>query len=313
MNSYRMWCMKVLPKDFLSIEDVANYFEKIGYGYDLQMQYEYQRLFSDIYDLINQRKITAVFHHYGRLQKEVEYFEMDEDDRGRPIKITLHEEQYTINADDYFCIEREYLKDLLLNENEVNIDRFVDKYGETTSTSQDENIYYRVSESIKISIRDIRIPRCELDNLFQENLSTSTTNNQTVNSNHRLLDDEIPSRANEIGKHKVLQGNPKTDKQIIDESREQIVQLTTENEKLKSQPEQQINIQADDEPTHHKTINSMATLIATLLKLASYDKQDLGNPHGTINKEIIAKAEGLGLTLGKDFIAKWLNKADEVL
>ena len=55
----------------------------------------------------------------------------------------------------------------------------------------------------------------------------------------------------------------------------------------------------------------MATLIATLLKLASYDKQDLGNPHGTINKEIIAKAEGLGLTLGKDFIAKWLNKADE--
>lgn len=66
--------MKVLPKDFLSIEDVANYFEKIGYGYDLQMQYEYQRLFSDIYDLINQRKITAVFHHYGRLQKEVEYF-----------------------------------------------------------------------------------------------------------------------------------------------------------------------------------------------------------------------------------------------
>ena len=57
----------------------------------------------------------------------------------------------------------------------------------------------------------------------------------------------------------------------------------------------------------------MATLVATLLKLASYDKQDLENPHGNINKEIIAKAEGLGLTLGKDFIAKWLKYADEVL
>ena len=68
-----------------------------------------------------------------------------------------------------------------------------------------------------------------------------------------------------------------------------------------------------DEPTHHKTINSMATLVVTLLKLASYDKQDLENPHGNINKEIIAKAEGLGLTLGKDFIAKWLKNADEVL
>lgn len=305
--------MKVLPKDFLSIEDVANYFEKIGYGYDLQMQYEYQRLFSDIYDLINQRKITAVFHHYGRLQKEVEYFEMDEDDRGRPVKIPLHEEQYTINADDYFCIEREYLKDLLLNENEVNIDRFVDKYGDTTSISQDENVYYRVSESIKISIRNIRIPRCELDDLFQEDISTSTTNNQTVNSNHRLLDDEIPSRTNGIGKHKVLQGNPKTDKQIINEFREQVLQLTTENEKLKSRPEQQINIQADDEPTHHKSVSSMQALVTTLIKMAEYDKADLADPYGEFNKLIQAKAEGLGLSVKKDFIAKWLKKADEVL
>lgn len=75
----------------------------------------------------------------------------------------------------------------------------------------------------------------------------------------------------------------------------------------------QLNKLKHDEPTHHKTINSMATLIATLLKLASYDKEDLENPHGNINKEIIAKAEGLGLTLGKDFIAKWLTKADDVL
>jgi len=73
------------------------------------------------------------------------------------------------------------------------------------------------------------------------------------------------------------------------------------------------NNSVDDEPIHHKTINSMATLVATLLKLASYDKQDLENPHGNINKETIAKAEGLGLSLGKDFIAKWLKKADEVL
>lgn len=167
--------MKVLPKDFLSIEDVAYYLEKIGYSYDLQMQYEYQRLFSDIYDLINQKKITAVFHHYGKLYKEIEFFEMDEDDRGRPIKIPLHEEQYIMNADDYFYIEREYIKDLLLNEKEVHINRFVDKYGETISISQDENIFYRLSDSIKISIRDIRIPRCELDSLFQEDVLTNIT------------------------------------------------------------------------------------------------------------------------------------------
>ncbi|WP_372860996.1 hypothetical protein [Psychrobacter sp.] len=94
-----------------------------------------------------------------------------------------------------------------------------------------------------------------------------------------------------------------------------IVGLDRELAKIEDQPiKAKIpNNSIDDEPTHHKTINSMATLVATLLKLASYDTQDLENPHGNINKEIIAKAEGLGLTLGKDFIAKWLRKADEVL
>lgn len=305
--------MKILPKDFLSIEDVAKYFEEVGYSYDLEMKYESQRLFSDIYDLINQRKITAVFHHYGRLQKEVEYFEMDEDDRGEPTKIPLHKEQYTINADDYFCIKREYLKDLLLNENEVTIDRFVDKYGETTYISQDENTYYGVNESIKISIRDIRIPRCELDNLFQEDISTSTISNQSVDSNHKLIDNEVPSRTDDIGKHKILQGNSKTEKQIIDEFREQIVQLITENEKLRSQPEQQINIQVDDELTHHKSVGSMQALVTTLIKMAEYDKADLADPYGELNKLIQAKAEVLELSVKKDFIAKWLKKADEVL
>lgn len=96
----------------------------------------------------------------------------------------------------------------------------------------------------------------------------------------------------------------------LEEAQDKIANLQKQLEQAKAELADK---SADDEPTHHKTINSMATLIATLLKLASYDKQDLENPHGTISKEIIAKAEGLGLTLGKDFIAKWLNKADEVL
>ncbi|PKH81357.1 hypothetical protein CXF60_05695 [Psychrobacter sp. 4Bb] len=103
----------------------------------------------------------------------------------------------------------------------------------------------------------------------------------------------------------------------INDRPQRIVELDRELAQIKDQPikfkAKILNHSVDDEPIHHKTINSMATLVATLLKLASYDKQDLENPHGNINKEIIAKAEGLGLTLGKDFIAKWLKKADEVL
>ncbi|MBI0427166.1 hypothetical protein [Psychrobacter sp. NG27] len=100
------------------------------------------------------------------------------------------------------------------------------------------------------------------------------------------------------------------DNQRIADLQRQIAGFESQVAQAKTELE---NTSVDDEPTHHKTINSMATLVATLLKLASYDKQDLENPHGNINKEIIAKAEGLGLTLGKDFIAKWLKKADEVL
>ena len=70
---------------------------------------------------------------------------------------------------------------------------------------------------------------------------------------------------------------------------------------------------ADDEPTHHKSVGSMQALVTTLIKMAEYDKEDLADPYGELNKIIQAKAEGLGLSVKKDFIAKWLKKANEVL
>ena len=68
-----------------------------------------------------------------------------------------------------------------------------------------------------------------------------------------------------------------------------------------------------DEPTHHKTVGSMTALIATLLKMAEYNKEDLKEPYGDLNAIIQGKADGLGLSIGKDFIAKWIKKADEIL
>ena len=248
------------------------------------------------------------------LQEEIEEVEYDEDlYTGEPVRIPIFQEVNSVHANGHYYVNKAFLKNILINEVQVELDSYISKYGNTASTFQNQELSYSLHNSIYISSRDIRIPKFELDNFFEEAVLNSTRHDQVNEPNQKLLDNERLNHAGGVGNHKVLQGNPKTDKQIIDEFREQVVKLITENEKLKSQPEQQINIQADDEPTHHKTINSMATLIATLLKLASYDKQDLENPHGAINKEIIAKAEGLGLTLGKDFIAKWLNKADEVL
>ena len=69
----------------------------------------------------------------------------------------------------------------------------------------------------------------------------------------------------------------------------------------------------DDEPTHPKSVGSMQALVTTLIKMAEYDKADLADPYGELNKLIQAKAEVLGLSVKKDFIAKWLKKADDVL
>lgn len=69
----------------------------------------------------------------------------------------------------------------------------------------------------------------------------------------------------------------------------------------------------DDEPKHPKSIGSMTALIATLIKMAEYDKADLEQPTGEINKTIVAKAQNLGLKVEKDFVAKWLKNAYEAL
>lgn len=69
----------------------------------------------------------------------------------------------------------------------------------------------------------------------------------------------------------------------------------------------------DDEPKHPKSVGSMTSLIATLIKMAEYDKADLEQPTGEINKTIVAKAQNLGLKIEKDFVAKWLKNAYEAL
>lgn len=47
--------------------------------------------------------------------------------------------------------------------------------------------------------------------------------------------------------------------------------------------------------------------------MAEYDKEDLADPFGALNQTIQGKSENLELSVKKDFIAKWLKKADEVL
>lgn len=255
----------MLTKDFLSIEDLADYLNSLGWSYDLSISRDHYRLHKDIYDLVVQEKIHLVFHHTGHVKETI--CDNDIDKVTGKLKNCTSKILY-ISA--YFKISPFLARRMLLDNKFATTQGSFNLYSFKDGKKNPDVIHtfylYDIIDDNEqnITSNDLYIPRDEIEELFNRNNQTSYE--------QKILD----------------LGN-------------QLARAELENTSV------------DDEPTHHKTINSMATLVATLLKLASYDKQDLENPHGNINKEIIAKAEGLGLTLGKDFIAKWLKKADEVL
>ena len=124
--------------------------------------------------------------------------------------------------------------------------------------------------------------------------------------NVRLSRDDVEAIAN-TAKQSVDKQN------IIDGLTSQLAAAHAQLESYKIQKEVRQDTSTDDEPTHHKSVGSMQSLIATLIKMAEYDKEDLADPFGALNQTIQGKSENLELSVKKDFIAKWLKKADEIL
>ena len=279
--------MNVLHGELLSIEEVAKYLEQFGCKYNLKKQYEYKRLYSKIYDLNIQSNVTVLFHYCGFLAKEVQEFEYDEDTQtGEPVKILLYEEVKNIHTNDYYNVNTELLKKILIDEKAFEIDGYISKYGDTTFNSQDSEVYYYLHNGVPVSPRALRILKCDLDKLF------SVQNSE--------LNPIVPAPT-------VTQTQSPNSEQFVKE----LAAAKTQIAELEHQ--QKAHISIDDEPTHHKSVGSMQALIATLIKMAEYDKANLADPYGELNKLIQAKAEILGLSVKKDFVAKWIKKADDVL
>lgn len=224
--------MNILIEDFLSVEEVAIYLENYGYKYDLEKQSEYTRLLSKIYDLTNQRNITATFYYHGMLKKEINYFETDEDNNGRPIKIPLHEEWSSKYVENYFYINRKLLQDIFIYEKKVKINNHIEEYGTNVSTFQNQDEFYHLSDDVQISLRDVRIPRHELDNLFQKAVFTNTTGNQINKTDQKLLDDNIPNDVSGMGTPAVRHSKPKTNEQLSQELNTARVSIDQQQQKI---------------------------------------------------------------------------------
>ncbi|MCG3842163.1 hypothetical protein I3249_05160 [Psychrobacter sp. Ps1] len=219
--------MNILAEVFLSIEDVAIYLEEYGYKYNLEKQHEYRRLYSKIYDLNTQNNVAVLFHYYGMLQEEIEEVEYDEDlYTNEPVRVPIYREVHNIHTNDHYHVNTKFLKKILINEEQVEIDRYISKYGDTVSNPQNHEIHYYLHSSILLSSRDIRIPKIELDNLFQEVIST--------NSN-------ISNNTNSMGVPNIIKDNPERDAetyQKLDAARATIEQQEQEIVSLKNQLEQ---------------------------------------------------------------------------
>lgn len=134
--------MAILPKDYLSIDDVADYLNNLGYEYDLSNSSDRYKINKDIYDLILQDKITAVFYFFDGSNFNAAYYHIHHNDA---YKLLIQNDAYI----DVIFYRRVYRYD-----NGMKPD--LEKDGE-----------YTITKSYYINFEDIYIPKIELDKLFK--------------------------------------------------------------------------------------------------------------------------------------------------
>lgn len=134
--------MAILPKDYLSIDDVADYFNNLGYEYDLSNNSDRYKINKDIYDLILQDKIIAVFYFFDGSNFNAAYYHIG------------HKDAYKL------LIQNDAYIDVIFSQRVYRYDN-----GMKPDLSKDGS--YTITESYYINFEDIYIPKVELDKLFK--------------------------------------------------------------------------------------------------------------------------------------------------
>ena len=168
----------MLPKDFLSIEDVADYLNSLGWSYDLSVSRDHYKLHKDIYDLIIQEKINLVFHYVGHMKQTTYAEEIDEitgNLKSSKSQIIYLSAYFKI----YPSLAREMLLDskVITTEGVFNIYSFID--GKKIPDSKDKLYLYDIVDDNKqnITASDLYIPKNEIDKLFNESNETDHEQN----------------------------------------------------------------------------------------------------------------------------------------
>lgn len=168
---------KSIKKEFLSFIEVADFFNQHGYAFDLKKPTDEERLRQMIVELIEERKITAVFYFDG---------------------VITHPK----NPNDSQFIRDYFLCDTTIIENFANnepLDIRTEKPRNAYYLYRKPTEYYRLTNSAKKKL-NLLFPVTYLKNLFNDELKDNTTmfenqhNSQTVKTDSTKKDTNSSSR-----------------------------------------------------------------------------------------------------------------------
>ncbi|WP_010196651.1 hypothetical protein [Psychrobacter sp. PAMC 21119] len=264
--------------EFLTLNDVAEYLtDKCNYDFNLEYSIDQDRLIETIIQLVRNHKLHPVFHYSG----SVDFLEK---------KVITSKSGRFINHE---IVSLDITHDMTVRDYYFVSDKNFDKLIENNCSNY------------------INVINCTIEPYHVEGKQKIFENNilyyREIKEDFSIIFHDLLYPKSDLAK---LFNQTEADTEVIEKLREKIAGLENQLAQAKTEIEDK---SANDEPTHHKSVGSMQALVTTLIKMAEYDKADLADPYGEFNKLIQAKAEGLGLSVKKDFIAKWLKKADEVL
>ena len=272
--------------EFLTLNDVAEYLtDKCNYDFNLECSIDQNRLIETIVQLVLNHKLHPVFHYIGSVDCLEKKVITSKSGSFINHEIVLSDITHDISVRDYYFISDKNFDKLIENNcsNYINvINCTIEPYHEEGKQEIVENniLHYRkVKEDFSINFHDLRYPKLDLDKLF----------NQT-------------------------EAKAKADTEVIEKLREQVADLTAENDKLRAQLGQQADKPADDlKDVPHQSYRTVDRVMYAMAKISNLDNTEpysQNNP--SLNASITTILQNDGLTLEYQAVGKWLSRINDI-
>ena len=162
--------MDLLPnKQYLSLNDIIDYLNKQGKEFNIENNYDRQKLYTLIIDYIRERSLNPLFYYNGNVKIELKKYHIFGTEPYEITKVEVNEFNKDIN--EYLKIIDNSIIDSLLIDNEaqslgVSNKNQIDFYYLLPEMIDCDQHYVSINNPLSITSNDIRFPLTELNNIF---------------------------------------------------------------------------------------------------------------------------------------------------